>query len=229
MIYLRNVLFYLIFYSGSLPCILASYLLHRIAPPASRKLCDIWSAYHRICCRVFLGIKMRETGTRPEGQAFYAIKHEAFYEAIAIPSTFKYPTGFAKEELFAIPAWGKAARAYGAIPVARKDGAKALRAMIREVRPAVAQGRPVVIFPEGTRIEHGKSAPLQSGFAALYKLLDLPVVPVAVNSGELYQPFWKRPGTITFHFGEAIAPGLPREEIERRVLEGINCLNGSPQ
>ena len=83
----------------------------------------------------------------------------------------------------------------------------------------------MAIFPEGTRIRHGERAPLQAGFAGIYKVLGLPVVPVAVNSGPLYQGRWKRPGTITVRFGEAIPAGLPRPEIEPRVLAGINALN----
>jgi 1-acyl-sn-glycerol-3-phosphate acyltransferase len=69
-------------------------------------------------------------------------------------------------------------------------------------------------------------APLQAGFAGLYKLIGLPVVPVAVNSGPLYHRRWKRRGTITLRFGETIPTGLPRDEIEVRVLAAINSLNG---
>ena len=90
---------------------------------------------------------------------------------------------------------------------------------------ALARGDSLVIFPEGTRVPHGTRPPLQSGFAGIYKLLALPVVPVAVNSGPLYHRLWKRPGTITLHFGEPIEPGLPREEIEARVHAAINALN----
>ena len=138
---------------------------------------------------------------------------------------FENPAGFAKTELFDIPGWGKVARAYGAIPVERDKGAKALRFMLKEVRPFIEQGRPIIIFPEGTRVQHGKRVPLQSGFAALYKLLGLSVVPVAVDSGKSYQKRWKKGGPIRIHFGEPIPSGLPREEIEALTLEGINALN----
>ncbi|RPF72713.1 1-acyl-sn-glycerol-3-phosphate acyltransferase [Aurantiacibacter spongiae] len=193
--------------------------------PMTLTMCDWWSAGHAACARIFLGIRLEETGARPAFPALYAVKHESFYEAISLPWLFDYPTGFAKKELFAIPGWGRAARVYGAIPVARDEGARALMSMVREVRPNVAEGRSVVIFPEGTRVPHGQRPRLQSGFAALYKLLGLPVVPVAVDSGPLYQRKWKRPGTIRVHFGEPIEPGLDRREIERRVHEGINRLN----
>ncbi len=97
--------------------------------------------------------------------------------------------------------------------------------MLAEARRHIGSGRPLAIFPEGTRTPHGERPPLRSGFAGLYKLLDLPVVPVAVDSGPLYQRWWKRRGTITLRFGEPIPPGLPREEIEAQVHASINALN----
>src|SRR3546814_16240620 len=83
------------------------------------------------------------------------------------------------------------------------------------------------LFPYTTlfrsRVPHGTRPPLQAGFAGLYKLLGIPVVPVAVNSGPLYHRLWKRSGTITYRFGELIPPGLPREEVEARVRAAINA------
>ena len=225
MIYLRNIAFYLAFYGGSVLFVLGSVIASGIAPKAVRPCCDGWSHWHRWCRAALLGITLRETGTRPHGQAFYALKHEAFLEAIELPALFDYPATFAKAELHSIPGWGRASRVYGNIAVARDQGAGALRAMLRAVRPKLAAGRPIVIFPEGTRVPHGTSPPLQAGFAGLYKLLALPVVPVAVNSGPPYHRRWKRPGVVTVHFGEPIPPGLPREEAEARVHAAINCLN----
>jgi 1-acyl-sn-glycerol-3-phosphate acyltransferase len=118
-----------------------------------------------------------------------------------------------------------AAASFGLVPVAREAGAKALMQMIRSAKALVADGRPLVIFPEGTRVPHGEVRPLQSGFAGLYKMLGLPVVPVAVNSGPVYHKRLKKPGRIIYRFGEPIPPGLPRPEIEKRVLAAINALN----
>jgi 1-acyl-sn-glycerol-3-phosphate acyltransferase len=98
--------------------------------------------------------------------------------------------------------------------------------MIKTARERVGEGRPLVIFPEGTRVSHGGKPPLQSGFAGTYKLLGLPVVPIAVNSGPVYHRIIKRPGTITYRVGETIPAGLERDEIEARVHAAINALNG---
>jgi 1-acyl-sn-glycerol-3-phosphate acyltransferase len=98
--------------------------------------------------------------------------------------------------------------------------------MLTSAKAYSADGRPLVIFPEGTRVPFGERRELQAGFAGLYKMLGLPVVPVATNSGPLYHRRWKLPGTVTFRIGEMIPPGLPREEIEARVQDAINALNG---
>lgn len=225
MIYLRNIAFYVAFYAGSVPFVVSAMLTSYCnAPRLLRTICDAWGRWHRRCLWL-LGIRIVETGQRPAGEVFYAVKHEAFCEAIEMPNIFDYPAGLAKAELFSIPGWGRAARIYGIIEVRRDGGASALRSMMKDTKEAIAAGRPIVIFPEGTRVPHGTRGELQAGFAGLYKLLKLPVVPVAVNSGPLYHRKWKRPGVITLHFGEPIEAGLPREEIEARVLDGINCLN----
>lgn len=222
---LRSLLFYAVFYTASVYYVLGSVLMMVVSPPRLRRFPDAWSRFHRTCLRVLLGIEVRETGSRPAGTALYAFKHESFFEAIDLPNTLDYPVPFGKEELYRIPAWGRAAKAYGSVTVRREQGAKALRAMLAEARTFIGTGRPLAIFPEGTRVPHGTRPPLQAGFAGIYKLLGLPVVPVAVDSGPLYHRWWKRPGTITLHFGEPIEPGLPRDEIEARVHAAINVLN----
>lgn len=222
---LRSLLFYVAFYGGSVVFVLSAVVVAMVAPKGVRPVPDAWSRYHRACVELILGIRVREVGTKPAGPALYAIKHESFFEAIDLPHMLDHPVPFAKEELFSIPGWGRAASSYGAVSVARQEGAKALRKMVAEARAYAATGRPLAIFPEGTRVPHGTRPPLQAGFAGLYKMIGLPVVPVAVDSGLLYHRLWKRPGTITLQFGEPIEPGLPREEIEARVHAAINALN----
>ena len=222
---LRSLVFYVAFYLGSVLLLGITSPVLVVAPARSRFVPDWWSAWHRICARWCLGIKVVVEGELPHGGQMVAARHESFFEAIDMPRQFDYPAVFAKAELMKIPIWGALGRHYGLIPVEREAGAKALRAMLAAARKATAANRVLVIFPEGTRTPHGEVAPLQAGFAGIYKLVGLPVVPMAINSGGLYHRLWKRPGTITYRFGETIPPGLPREEIEARVSAAINALN----
>ncbi len=222
---LRSLAFYSVFYVGSLALVAAAVAVLGVAPARFRALADGWSAWHRFCVRHLLGIRIEVTGALPAGPLLVACKHESFFEAIDMPNLVANPAVFAKAELMRIPLWGRAAAAYGLISVAREEGAKTLRAMIAAARKLSAEGRPLVILPEGTRVPHGQSPPLQAGFAGLYKMLGLPVVPIAVRSGTIYHRRWKRRGTIDIVIGDPIPAGLPRAEIEARVLAAINVLN----
>lgn len=225
MLLLRNLAFYLAFYLGSIVVTSGTLLALPFSRELFRKLVYAWSAWHRWCVVHLLGCEVAIEGEPPTEPVLYAVKHESFFEAIDTPRLFPLPAVFAKEELFKIVGWGRAGRAYGLIPVARGAGARALIAMIREAKRMAASGRPLVIFPEGTRVPHGERRPLQAGFAGLYKALGLTVIPVAVDSGPLYHRGLKLPGRITYRFGEAIPPGLERQEVEARVLDAINALN----
>lgn len=225
MAFARSFLFYPIFYGFSAVLVIASVLAIPMGQERLRWVVTTWGRWHRWCLKALLGIKVVVEGHLPEGPVLIAVKHESYFEAIDMPRLFRFPTVFAKRELFLIPGWGMSAKVYGLIPVARDKGARALREMIKTARERVSEGRPLVIFPEGTRVEHGEAPPLQSGFAGTYKLLGLPVVPIAVNSGPIYHRLVKRPGTIRYRVGETIPAGLRREEIEARVHGAINALN----
>ena len=221
----RSLLFYFAFYVGTVTALLISVPFVLAVPRFTRVVCDNWSHYHRWCTRWLLGIRVRVEGAVPTGAVLIAGKHESFFEAIDMPTLLHFPSVFAKVELMRTPLWGRFATYYGLIPVERDAGAKALRAMVVAARDISAQGRPLVIFPEGTRVPHLAEPALQSGFAGLYKLLGFPVVPLAVDSGLLYHRWIKRSGVVTYRFGEAIPPGLPRAEAEARVHAAMNALN----
>ena len=225
MLLLRNLAFYLAFYLLSPFYVLAALAAMPFDRIAFKSAVRRWGRFHRWCVTRLLGVEVVIEGEQLGGAVLYAIKHESFFEAIDCPALFEYPAVFAKAELFRIPGWGMAADRYGLIPVARDQGAKTLRAMIKSARERADAGRELVLFPEGTRVPHGKPVPLRAGFAGIYKLIGLPVVPVAVNSGPLYHRALKRSGTITYRFGEVIPPSLPREEVEARVIEAMNALN----
>ncbi len=222
---LRSLAFYAVFYGGSVPIVATAVAMLLVGERPFIAAAAGWSGWHRWCARTILGIGVRIEGNMPDPGALVVLKHESFFEAIDLPTLLKRPVVFTKAELMRIPGWGLAARRFGLVSVERDQGAKALRAMILAARELAVGGRPLALFAEGTRVPHGAEPPLQAGFAGLYKLLGRPVVPVAVNSGEVYHRRWKRRGTITYRFGEPIPAGLPRDEAEARTRAAINALN----
>jgi 1-acyl-sn-glycerol-3-phosphate acyltransferase len=151
------------------------------------------------------------------------------FETLEMMRIARTPIVVIKRELSRMPGFGWATRRYGVIPVDREAGAKGLREMLGAAKDAVSTGRPVLIYPEGTRVRPGETPPLQAGFAGLYKALGMPVVPVAMDSGRLWGPnLPKGSGTVRFLIGEPIPAGLKRDEIETRVHAAINALELAP-
>lgn len=227
MIVLRSIAFALVFYAGSLVCVLAALPASLRGDPSVRGHAVRWARLHRWCCRHLLGVEHRVEGVLPDGPVLIACKHQSMYETIEMILIGRGPAIVLKHELATMPFWGKVATAYGAIPIVREGSASALRAMIRSGRAMIAEGRPILIFPEGTRVPPGEQPELKSGFAGLYRQLALPVVPIALDSGRLWprKSFFKRPGIVTFRMGAVIPAGLPRDEIEARVHAAINVLD----
>ncbi len=224
---IRSLLFMLVFYVGSLGFVLIAMLLGWTAPGAVQAIATAWSRFHRRCARWLLGQKVVVDGDLPQGPYLYIVKHESMFETIDMLCLFDRPAVAAKRELLDIPLWGGIARRYGLIPIERSAGATALRTLRAAAREATAQGRAICLFPEGTRVPHGERPPLKSGFAGLYGLLGLPVVPIAIDSGRVSPRgrFLKRAGTITYKVGKIIPPGLDRRAVESKVHAAINALN----
>ena len=226
---LRSVLFALAFYPWTAIAVLASFPASLFGTGAVRACAHGWARGHRLCARYLLGIRSRFEGSVPDGPHLVAVKHQSMYETLEMFLLLREPAVVLKHELTRIPLWGWVVRRYGVIPIDRSGGAAALRHMMRAADAAIAEGRPILIFPEGTRVAPGEHPPLQSGFAGLYRALRLPVVQVALDSGRLWprNSFIKRPGIVTVRILPPIAPGLPRREIENEVHRAINLLETS--
>lgn len=223
---LRSALFALLFYPGTLLYVLVILAATPFGTAPVQRWVHRWAKFHYWLVQHVLGIRFQWDGAIPEGPYLIAVKHQAMVEAVDTLRFARSPVVVMKRELSQMPLWGNAARAYGVIGVNRDAGAAALREMMVEAKKAAAAGRPVIIFPEGTRIPLGEAPPLRAGFAGLYRILGLPVVPIALDSARVWpRGFIKRPGTIRFKVGEVIPPGLKRDEIEARVHAAINALN----
>ena len=223
---LRTLAFAVVFYPGSALFVLLAPVAALFGARPLAAWVRQWTLFHDWAARTVLGIVIRIEGDVPRGPVLIAAKHEAMFETLALVSMLDRPSLVMKAELSRIPIWGWAAQRYGMIVVDRAASASALRRMTRDARAAFADGRPVVIFPEGTRVPHGLRAPIRPGFAGLYRALGVPAVPLAVDSGRVWpRKGVKRAGIITFRFGAPIPTGLSRAEVETRLSEAINALN----
>jgi 1-acyl-sn-glycerol-3-phosphate acyltransferase len=182
--------------------------------------------------RVLVGLDWRAVGIEnmPQGPAIYAAKHQSAWETLVLSRYLDFPAFVLKKELLSIPLFGWFIRKAGMIAVDRRAGANALRLMSRQAEAVFATGRSVLIFPEGTRVAPGQQRPYHPGVAALYTQLNVPVVPVALNSGLFWgrKAFVKKPGTITVEFLPPIPPGLDRKammkELEARIETSATAL-----
>ena len=223
---LRTLLFNILFALETAYYVTSVIIVSPFSDDLVRRQVHAWSAGHYWLVRHILGIRFMWDGEIPEGPYLIAVKHQAMVEAVDTLRFARTPVVVMKRELTTIPFFGWVTLRYGVIPVDRDAGASALRAMMVAAKAAVASDRPVLIFPEGTRVAPGESPPLQPGFAGLYRALGLPVVPIAQDSGTLWpRKGPKRSGTIHFKVGEIIPPGLKRDDVEARVHAAINALN----
>lgn len=175
-----------------------------------------------------LGLNYRILGREnlPDGPYIVAAKHQSAYETLKLPLIFARPTVILKRELLQIPFWGWYAAKAGMIGINRAKPRAAMEQMISGVKHAVAQNRTVVIFPQGTRVgvnETPIQKPYKRGIAELYAATNIPVIPMAVNTG-LFWPrnaFMKRGGTVTLQFLPAIPPGLGKDEFMTRLEQEL--------
>jgi 1-acyl-sn-glycerol-3-phosphate acyltransferase len=226
---IRAIAYALVFYPATFLFVIGCFAASLLGSRQVRAVVHAWMNFHHRLARL-LGTRLQVTGSLPAGACLIAVKHQSMFETLEMVRLAHTPVIVLKRELADMPGFGWATRSYGVIPVDREAGAKALREMLVLGKEAVAAGRPVIIYPEGTRVRPGERPPLQAGFAGLYRALGVPVVPVALDSGRLWGPSLpKGSGTVHFVIGEAIPPGLTRDEIEARVHAAINALELGPQ
>ncbi len=227
---LRSLLYVALFYLVTALCAVAGFVASLFNRDWMLRIVLGWADINHWLARHVLGIDTLVEGAIPTGPYLIAVKHQSMFETTELVRLSKLPVIVIKRELADIPVFGWLTRRYGVIAVERSAGARALRMLVAQGKRALATGRPVMIYPEGTRVRVGHRPPLRSGFAALYKTLGLPVVPVAVDTGRLWgRGLVKRGGTVTIKVGETIPPGLPRKDIEARVHAAINALELAPE
>ena len=224
MMVLRSFLFNLFFYFGTIAiAILATPLL--LLPSRIAALLGIfWGYYTNLILRIFVNVRHRIRGdVRLSEQVIYAAKHQSAWETMTLCWRLNGPVIVLKKELVKIPFVGWVMARSGAIAVDRKAGMKALKKIRKDALLAKEMGRSIQIYPQGTRVPLGAHVEYQIGVYTIYEATGLPVVPIALNSGECWGPraFAKYPGTIDVSFLPPIEPGLSRKVFMARLEEAI--------
>ncbi len=180
--------------------------------------------------RVICGIRSDVKGLEnlPAGPVVIASKHQSAWDTFFFHGILPDPVYVMKQELLQIPFFGWYARKAGCIGIDRSGGAKALKGLVDRVGNAIDQGQQVVVFPEGTRIQPGRTAPLHPGIAALYARCRVPVVPVALNSGLLWgrEAFRFYPGTVTVRIHPPMPCGLERRSFLQALSAKLDDVSG---
>jgi len=194
-----------------------------------------WIGGIMVLARTVCGITCRVEGREhvPPGACIIAAQHQASFETFRLFMDIEHPIFILKRELTWIPFIGWYMNRAGFVGIDRSAGAGAMRKMLRESQSALEAGYQAVVFPEGTRVPVGETRPYRPGIAALYAYCDVPMIPMALNSGF----FWgktrvlKMPGEIVFRFLPALPRGLDKDTmlIELRSrLEAADSPLGTP-
>lgn len=184
-----------------------------------------WSHAILFGLRWICGVHVKFEGLEhlpPQGPALLASKHQATLDTLLPAHFVKEPVFVVKRELQDAPVFGFYMKR-GMIPVDREAHAKALKDMLRAARAAIAKGRQIVIYPEGTRQELDAPPDYKPGVAAMYRDLGLPVTPIALNTGLCWPPngMTRKPGVVTIKVLPPIPAGLSREDFMSRLEAAI--------
>lgn len=225
MIWLRSVFYVVYLYAGmgaiGISAMPASMLDAKASLVASR----VWARYAVFGLRWICGLHLRFEGLEhvPKGAALVACKHQSMLETIAIFLALPEPAIVFKRELRNMPVFGWFVQRTGMIMVDREAHAKALKDMVRAARQSFEAGRPIFIFPEGTRQAPGAAPDYKPGVAAIYRELEAPCIPVALNTGLFCHGLLRKPGRAVIRFLPPIPAGLPRREFMRQLEERIEA------
>jgi 1-acyl-sn-glycerol-3-phosphate acyltransferase len=186
---------------------------------------NVWSRVALWGLKYIQGITVEVRGLENlrDGKVMVAGKHLSTLDTVAPFTMMNTPAFIFKKELFKVPIFGWYLDVAGMIPIDRDGGMAALKGMVAEAKVRLEENRPILIFPEGTRKPIGAEPDYKPGVAAIYGMLGVPCVPLALNTGYYWKNkgMLKRPGKVVFEFLEPIEPGLKRQEFMHKLETAI--------
>ena len=185
--------------------------------------------------RVFLNTKVEFKGKEniPKIKKYFvASAHQSMFETFALQSVLDYPVFILKKELLKIPLFGLYLKKIKSIEIVRDTTTKDNLNFFERVANIIRNDkRPLLIFPQGTRVKIDEKVPFKKGVGKIYEALNISCVPVALNSGKVWpkQGIIKHPGKITVSFLKPIEPGLNRDEfiknLEMKIYDEIKNIS----
>jgi 1-acyl-sn-glycerol-3-phosphate acyltransferase len=220
-IIVRSILFNVLFYVNLIVHLIVALPTFVLPYPCLRVFIRSYAMSSLWLLRVVCGTKVEWRGVEklPKTAYIVACKHQSAWETFGLYGVLADPVYVLKRELMWIPLFGWYTWKAGLIPIDRSAGVAALTRMTARAQQALAAGRQLIIFPEGTRRPPGAEASYKPGIAQVYSRLGVPCVPFALNSGL----FWPRrsllrfPGTIVVEILDPIAPGLEKRAFSKRL------------
>ncbi len=185
--------------------------------------------------RFILGVKVNISGIenlRKNKKFFVASAHQSLLETFILQAPLQYPIFILKKELLKIPLFGWYLKKIGSIDIIRDTTTKDNLNFFDKIKKNIEiSERPLLIFPQGTRVKYGERLPFKKGVGRIYESLDLPCVPVALNTGKVWpkNSFYKYHHDIQITFLEPIEPGKDKNifinDLEEKIYSSIDNFN----
>ena len=220
---IRSLLFNLFLYAGIVFVFLIA--LPALVLPAKISLLfgKFLGHYVVFVVKIFLNTKVEFKGIEniPKTEKYFvASAHQSMFETFALQSILDYPVFILKKELLKIPLFGLYLKKIKSIEIVRDTTTKDNLNFFDKVANIIKnEKRPLLIFPQGTRVRVDEKVPFKKGVGRIYEALNISCVPVALNSDKVWPKHGiiKHPGKITISFLEPIKPGLSRDEFIKKL------------
>jgi len=224
---LRSLLFNIFLYTGIIFIFIIALPTLFLPPKFTLLFGKFLGHYVIFIVRFFLNVKVEIKGIEniPKTEKFFvASAHQSMFETFALQAVLDFPVFILKKELLKIPLFGLYLKKIKSIEIVRDTTTKDNLGFFEKVATIVkAENRPLLIFPQGTRIKTNETVPFKKGVGRIYEALNISCIPIALNSGNVWpkKGFLKYSGKITISLLEPIKPGLNRDEFIRDIENKI--------
>jgi 1-acyl-sn-glycerol-3-phosphate acyltransferase len=229
MIYIRSILFNLCFYGFTILACLVLVPTVFFPRPIVLAVAKFYVNSVAFIEKYVLGLTYEIRGKEnlpAHGTYIVAAKHQSAYETMKLHHLFDDPTIILKRELLTIPIFGEFLQKIDVIAINRANREESINTIVDGAMRMMENERPIVIFPQGTRVSIYDTTiekPYKGGIVKMYKSTNLPIIPLALNSGMFWgrNSFFKKPGKVIFEFLPAIEPGLPEKKVIKAIEDRV--------